>query len=331
MTEDAGRYLEIQAGLGKTQYGCIPMAPQTAWEWMEQYGPVQIPVEDMGKSHKERSGNLSLRIREAKIREKMTDTLKATKTMAKQPAELVIAGSGYGAMAKRGPWTGHLEFRLESESLKKWAEFFNGAALHMPDADVAPDEFFIDEDNLEFMENALKENEENWYAHYHLGLGYYAKGDFEKAEAELKKSYEFKKNAWACHALACVCLRKGRKAEGTDYMVEGINMQKTEVSYLKDGFKILTLCGAYEKLCICYENLETEIQKVGKLRFYYISALYELGFDEKAYELLEADGGLMMDDIREGENSISKLWTELRKNLYGEAGQIPHKYNFEAV
>ena len=39
LTDQAGRYLEIQAGLGKTQYGCIPMAPHTAWEWLEQYGP----------------------------------------------------------------------------------------------------------------------------------------------------------------------------------------------------------------------------------------------------------------------------------------------------
>ena len=38
LTDKAGRYLEVQAGLAKTQYGCIPMAPHTAWEWMEQYG-----------------------------------------------------------------------------------------------------------------------------------------------------------------------------------------------------------------------------------------------------------------------------------------------------
>ena len=43
LTEDAGPYIEIQAGLGKTQYGCLPMAPHTAWEWLEQYGPVQLP------------------------------------------------------------------------------------------------------------------------------------------------------------------------------------------------------------------------------------------------------------------------------------------------
>ena len=37
LTDQAGRYIEIQAGLAPTQYGCLPMAPHTAWEWIEQY------------------------------------------------------------------------------------------------------------------------------------------------------------------------------------------------------------------------------------------------------------------------------------------------------
>ena len=42
LTENAGRYVEIQAGIGKTQYGCIPMPPHSAWEWMEQYSAIQL-------------------------------------------------------------------------------------------------------------------------------------------------------------------------------------------------------------------------------------------------------------------------------------------------
>lgn len=52
LTDKAGRYIEIQAGLGKTQYGCLPMAPHTAWEWMEQYGAVQISPEILNREHR---------------------------------------------------------------------------------------------------------------------------------------------------------------------------------------------------------------------------------------------------------------------------------------
>ena len=59
LTDQAGRYVEIQAGLAKTQYGCLPMAPHAAWEWVERYGPVQVDPEMLDKSGKERTAWLT--------------------------------------------------------------------------------------------------------------------------------------------------------------------------------------------------------------------------------------------------------------------------------
>ena len=42
LTDKAGDYVEIQAGLGKTQYECIPMPPNTTWSWTECYTGVQL-------------------------------------------------------------------------------------------------------------------------------------------------------------------------------------------------------------------------------------------------------------------------------------------------
>lgn len=54
LTENQGSYIEIQVELAKTQYGCIPIAPHTTWEWIEHYGAIQIPKERINASHKER-------------------------------------------------------------------------------------------------------------------------------------------------------------------------------------------------------------------------------------------------------------------------------------
>ncbi|MFR1054866.1 MAG: hypothetical protein ACLSFB_10885 [[Clostridium] scindens] len=59
LTEDAGRYVEIQAGLGKTQYGCIPMPPHSAWEWLERYGSIQVPPEELRLGFEELSAALA--------------------------------------------------------------------------------------------------------------------------------------------------------------------------------------------------------------------------------------------------------------------------------
>lgn len=121
LTESAGRYIEIQAGLAKTQYGCIPMAPHTAWEWIEQYGPVKIDESkaDFSKMEEQLTGLLVSQ----KAPKKLEDLLEETEQMAKTKAELLIKGSSYGALKQHGNLAEHLEYVLEKDTLKKWKNF----------------------------------------------------------------------------------------------------------------------------------------------------------------------------------------------------------------
>ena len=122
LTDKAGRYVEIQAGLGKTQYGCIPMAPHTSWEWMEQYGAVQAAPRHLDKTHKERAEELTSYVLKAGIPANLEEKLKATASMAKKEAKVIITGSGYGAMKDHSRLEGHLKYEL-TDSLKKWPIF----------------------------------------------------------------------------------------------------------------------------------------------------------------------------------------------------------------
>lgn len=329
LTEQAGRYIEIQAGLGKTQYGCIPMAPHTAWEWLEQYGPVTLP--GVPQSHQEREKQLTGFLEASGNWECMERKLRETSAMAKKKARLVMAGSGYGAFKKPGKWSEHLEFVLTSDSLKQWKNFFETGILHRPPVNKAPDEFLIDSENLEFLVSTLESaNKENWYAYYQAGIGCFSEEDYENAEKFLHKSWELEANPWACHGLACLCLVTKREPEAAKWMLEGLKMEHENISYLKESFKILYLSKAYEEIVEFYEKQSKEMQEVGKLKFYYISALHQLGEDRKAFERMEEDGGLVMDDIREGEASVSQLWSELYEKLYAVKAQVPYRYDFQA-
>lgn len=328
LTEKGGRYLEIQAGLGKTQYGCIPMAPHTAWEWMEQYGAVQMPKEELKKPHKERCRYLTECLCEKDVFRKLEQKLRSTKTLSKKRAELIICGSGYGAFRKPGKGTEHLEFIGETEPLKRWQEFFDTGKLHEPSPETAPDEFLIEENSLEFLKNNMERNAGNWYAHYHLGIGYYGKEDYGKAAAAFSDSLEKAESVWALHGLSCAELMLGKKDDAAEKMLRAMKISGNRIACLKEGFRILSLCEAYGALCGFYETMGKELQQVSKLKFYYISALHELGRDAQAWELLNENGGLELEDIREGEKSLTRLWTELYKSFFGKEGQIPHRYNF---
>lgn len=331
LTDQAGRYMEIQAGLGKTQYGCIPMPPHTAWEWLEQYGAVSLPRQVKASSHEEREKMLTGMLKESKSSEHMEGILKKTSFMAKKRAKLIMVGSGYGALTERRKYSEHLEFVLESESLKKWKHFFDTGILHQPSVDRIPDEFLIDSENLEFLIRTLdKENAKNWYAFYQAALGCFQEEQYEKAKTFFRKSWEMEKNPWACHGMACICRLLEQDKEAVQWVLQGLKMESGNVSFLKESLKLLFLCNANLEIIDLVEHQDPEVQKIGKVTFYYISALHRVGEDKKAYELLEKDGGLVIDDIREGEDSIAQLWSELYEKLYGVKGTIPYRYDFKA-
>ena len=96
LTDKAGRYLEIQAGLGKTQYGCIPMAPHTAWEWMEQYGSVQISEDVLEKEYRERTVLVTEKILETGLHEKLKEKLETSKEMSRKKRRQYIEEADMG-------------------------------------------------------------------------------------------------------------------------------------------------------------------------------------------------------------------------------------------
>lgn len=392
LARDAGRYIEIQAGLAKTQYGCIPMAPHTAWEWMELYGAAKMPEELVQEDFQKCRSRLTQYVRALKPYQELGAVLKHTKKMAKTGAELIACGSGYGALAtyelsgsgseapasfavsgsgseapvsfaasgssseapvsfavsgcrQSGGRTDHLTFVCKEPQLLLWKRFFDTGILHCPDPLAVPDAFLIDKENLGFMERMMRrhpQNQENWYAQYQLGLGYLVCGRGDEAEEAFSRSISLKENPWAYHARACRALLQAQdskwgdrseeecRAAVSDDILRGMRMVPTDVSYLKEGFRILSYCGSYGILCDFYNTLTQELKRIGKLRFLYASALHHLGQNEQAYAILEENGGLEIEDIREGEDSIGQLFRELSYALTGEEGSVPHKYNFQA-
>lgn len=342
LTKDAGRYVEIQAGLGKTQYGCIPMAPHTAWEWMEQYGSVQISEDVLEKEYRERTVLVTEKILETGLHEKLKEKLETSKEMSRKKAQTVYRGSGYGALAVHGESTKHLEFSMkavnesqgenskEEAVLEKWKHFFETGILHCPKPLEAPDEFMIDETNVDFLEAHMEENAQNWYAYYQLGLGYYRKEDYGKAEKAFEDSLKLRESAWAFHGLSCVKLMQNEKDQAGRYILQGMAFERKELSYLKEGFRILLLAEKYEELSRFYRKLDKEEQEDSRLKLGYVQALHGLKQDKKALDLLESKGGLIPEDIREGEDSLGKVWKELYKSVYKKEGKLPHKFNFQA-
>lgn len=240
-----------------------------------------------------------------------------------------MLGSQYGALADNRKNTGHLRFEVTEKSLSNWQKFFQTGILHQPSPKERPDEFLIDGTNVDAMERACrkKENSDNWYAFYHLGLGYFQKKEYEKAAEAFEKSDFLTPNAWAKHGLSCADLKLGRREESIRTILLGMKSCK-EVSYLKEGFRILAEQKAFQELCDFYRTLGEKEQKIGKLQYFYALSLFRLGKCEEALSILDTDGGIKMEDIREGEPSVQELWEDAYRAVYGKSGIVPYQYCF---
>lgn len=337
LTDGGGSYVEIQAGLGKTQYGCIPMAPHTAWEWMECYGAVDIGSEgmDTGKApqeaHMNRRGAVEAFLRRENLVERAEKALQQTKALAKKNGETKFLGSGYGAMYAPRRLSAHLEFEVRTEGLKRWQAFLQDGILHEPQPDERPDEFFCNDGIFDLLrETADRQNKDNWYAHYQLAVCFLERGELTAAQREGEKSLSLAENPWALHLLACVAVREERREQAVEYLRRGIMLRRHDVSYLKQGFKTLQDCQAYREIIAIYEMLSEQEQAVSRLKFYYIQALSRTGMSGRAHELLEEGDGLELEDIREGEDSIARLWEETCAGRTGGRPAVPYRYDFKA-
>lgn len=333
LTENAGRYLEIQAGLGKTQYGCIPMAPHTAWEWIERYGAIRLPGR-CGSFEEERE-RLTEHVKAAGSG--LEDRLTETRSLAVQPGEVVYRGSGYADLenacrALRGeePLSAHLDFFSDDERQLPWRVFLDTGRLPLPDpkgpaADCMADDFWYDRLKQQ------SKKQKDWHLLYHLGLNHLHRERLTEAEECFRESIRQEENGCNCYGLASLlCRREDGKKEAASVMETGLLMRMADLSYIKEGFRVLNACGGYDALIRVYERLPEAVASESRVMLEYINGLYRTGRYQEAYELLTADGGLVVDDFREGENSIANLWMDLRKALAMQEGSVPHVFEFYA-
>ncbi len=336
LTNRAGRYLEIQAGIGKTQYGCIPMAPHTAWEWVETYEPLTLNHAEQEADFAAASASVTARVK-AEL-PSLYSAQALARSFAKKAATVVQHGSGDAALALalnatkgEAPFEPHLDFSCEDQRTAQWHSFLQTGHLAIPENGV-PNYDICGADWMRLLQNAVAGVEkDNWYAHYHLGLVYWDENFFAGARRELAIALRLDKNAFTLHGLAVLNVREGHYAQAIELIKEGVCLRPNDLSYVKDTLRVLKYANAWDELLAIVENLPQEIRADARIKLDCAEALYHTGNPAAAWEILTDGEGLEVPDLKEGEESIGTLWKNLNKALTGEENApVPHHFNFDA-
>lgn len=300
-------YVEIQAGLLKTQLEHFVMEKCSTIEWTEGYCGVCGDGRILHNSDYFAAADHL----EQMIADKFVcfDENRFDLTEQQKP---VLFGSGWGALENRIrniPISHINAFPEESISAEQedWMQLLQTGALPAHEADQ-PIAGYV---SGEYWKNLLVQKKQpHWYDYYQLGVIYCADCQFNEAMECFVRANQLKENAWSYRCIAQIqknVLMDTKSA--AENMLRAIRLVPNYRPLLWDCADALIADERYSDFLDIYENLREELKENGRIRFFVCVCLIKLErLDEAKLYLNE---NLVVDDLKEGEYSVSQLWIAL--------------------
>ena len=315
-------YLEIQAGLARTQLEHLPLPPREQWSWLEAYGMVTAPAAEVhGPSWSNAREAVRRSVDELVSEATLERVLAEAKTWVDQvpvePLEMLSVGSGWGALERiarsragddslRMPAAPFPDSTIGPEQ-QVWLDLLDGADTLPGDPAEPPSSYQIGGRWAGLLGRAS-----GWRAALHRGVMHAANGNHEAAQAEWTASTNAQPNAWAERNLGALARSRGDLDLAlTHYRAAG-RLRPDLLPLTLELLEALLDAGEpTEALAVIAAAPETQ-QAHGRLRFAEARAALAVGDLDRVSATLES--GLEIADIREGETSLTAFW-----NAYQEA------------
>ena len=216
-------YVELQAGLARTQAECLPMPPRADWSWLEAYGLMEADTRRVHGSHWSSARDaVEVRLNDMLPQKWLEDELLRTQVMADRPPEEILhRGSGWGALerhrrqrANEGPFCSEaLVFDDASlgEDQSPWLGLLDNGALPCRRPTDLPGSWMVQREWREFLERSVRKGRgDHWLARLHLGVMYYHAREFSAAKQAWEQSLAMAPSPWALRNLAVAAKHEGR-------------------------------------------------------------------------------------------------------------------------
>lgn len=314
-----GNYHEIQAGLAKTQYECVPMPPYTTWEWLEAYGPLSIaPSSAMGSWPEGRCAACEY-VNAALPAEELESLLAATRnTMANQKAHTMITyGSGWGALENKRrsfegqpPMAEHLDFGTLHPEQEYWLCFLRKGRF--PKSENIPSYMRQPEWTALLEKSAATGGAWCWEVYAHLGFIAICENRLREGESYLHNSLKLHQSPEALFGLAVFAEISQDFDKAADFAIQAAALCPEHDHYGKYALRQLYQARQYTRLLDYLEEYPALLEN-GRCKMYAACAYVNTGQLEEAAGLIYENGGLEVPDLRENETAITELWLSLEE------------------
>lgn len=324
LTDKAGWYVEIQAGLGKTQYECLPMPPKTKWSFMECYTLADIGSAAVSCSYEQLVEAVNYQVNSIYSSNQLDEMCKkAAKEISLQKGDIVFSGSGFGYLENmlKNNAPKHLEFTLKDDA-KPWVDFVkNGAFSEFAGS------FAFGNAMLHILE--ISKNETDWQIPYQLALIEYDKRNFDKAKSLCAKSLILDNNYLNNHLYSAILYQQNQPF--AYFAVKAVHQKSDNYSVCESVFRLLLKGACYQEMIDLFSIISDSLKESPRLNMYLSMAYLKAGNTDIAESVLMQNGGLKLLDFREGDKFLDILYKGIRKEKYNENEDeiiVPKQFDF---
>lgn len=331
-------YIEIQAGIAKTQQDHIPMPDGANWHWLEAYGQLECDIDGLQYQEATRACQISLDqiITQEKL---VAEQNNRAAIIANAHGKLVHMGAGWGALQnllrdrkKLTPISSVCSFTNDSlnEQQHPWIALLMTGIFPERDPLEIPESYMVSDDWYHML---LEAKNKGSAAYYHLGVMQFVRNRMTESSHSFKSSIEKAPSPWAWRALARLAYLEKDKETFMECYDKAIELLPDNKCLCLEYAQSLLNTKEFDALTSFLSRIPETFRKIP--RFLYIEAARDVavGLYEQAKEILLRP--LLIPDMREGELSLSDLWFTLHENMYHisrkEAQQqfsLPHELDF---
>jgi Tfp pilus assembly protein PilF len=327
-------YLEIQAGLGRTQGQCLPMPPGAEWTWLEAYGLMEAdPRAVHGADWAVARAAVESRLEKALPQRALEEALERARDVARRPPrEIIQRGSGWGALERRRaeragepPFcSGEMIFDDASlgEDQAPWLALLEEGALPSRDPDELPGAWMVQPEWRRLLESAVSAGRgDHWLSRLHLGVMACHAGEPGRAKEEWEKSLKMTPNAWACRNLAVIAKHEGRLSEAADLYLTACRAAPQRTALIIESLKTLIQAGRPREALDLRAGAPPEVREPGRVKLLGAQAALEAGELDEVERLLQSR--LEVANMREGEVALTDLWFGMHERRLAAAENVP--------
>lgn len=321
-------YLEIQAGLAETQLEHLRLPAGQQWDWVEAYGPLSTDPEQAHGSWTTAQQAVARVVAQVLPESALQADLNAARGRADVPPTSVLGtGSGWGALEQQRRHHAHNRLIPDTGTpfpahtlgpeQEPWLGLLKTGKL---DAGAPPADHPFGAD----WAARLAQAPQDWVATYLSGLQAHAAADTDAARQLFTISLNHQDNPWALRAIALLDLADGDLDGAAGRYVRAHHLQPDLPSLAREAIQTLLLAGRPHEALDVLESLPESVRGRGRFQMLEAQAAAQADQTRRACDILDA--GVVVDDLREGETTLSDLWEQLHPGT-----PVPEQYDFRML